>query len=181
MSLGVPVADHPYVKANGAKGYSAPKSVTALGGSTLPDMVKVGDDNIPVGQFVSAAQLTSGLSIDAWNRLEPAARDDMVARMIKARQDTVIPKPAAARDDPANMRQDPFRDANYRREDGNTAVDLMRKPVGNAVVDQEGKNDVAASQAQQVRDDKAAAEDAAKAKADAAAADAKDKAARQTK
>src|ERR1700679_1283645 len=40
-SLGFAVADHPYVKANGATVYNAPKTVTALGGSTLPDTVKI--------------------------------------------------------------------------------------------------------------------------------------------
>jgi hypothetical protein len=161
MSLGIPVSAHNYVKANGATIYNSPKTVTALGGSTLPDTVRIGDENIAVQQFITAAQLTSGLTIDAWNRLRPEVRDDMVARMIKTRQDTQMPKEADLRPDPATARQDPFRDANYRPQDGNTSVDLLPKPSGNVVADQEGAGDVKASQAQQARDDKASSKPSA--------------------
>lgn len=106
-SLEQVVAAHDYVKANGATIYNAPKAVTALGGNTLPDMVLVGDASIPVQQFISAAQLTSGLSIDAWNQLKPEARDDMVARVIKARQDTIVDdRVQQAKDDKAAAKQD---------------------------------------------------------------------------
>jgi hypothetical protein len=134
-SMGFVVAEHPYVKANGATTYNAPKTVTALGGSTLPDTVKIGEESIPTQQFISAAQLTSGLSIDQWNRLKPEVRDDMVARMIKARQDTVMPK-AADREAPnASGRADPFSDANYKPGEGNTAV-VGAMPAGGPMFDQ---------------------------------------------
>lgn len=91
-SLGQVVAEHDYVKANGGKIYTAPRSVVALGSKTLQDPVEIGKDRFPLAQFIAAAHASTGLSIEAWNGLPEEERDDVIAGIIKARKDSVTAK-----------------------------------------------------------------------------------------
>lgn len=68
-----------------AKATSADHFETLLGSSVLPSLVDIGlDAPVQLGEIVSAAHAESGLSIEAWNALPDADREQRLADAVEA-------------------------------------------------------------------------------------------------
>ncbi len=68
-----------------AEAISADHIETLLGSSVLPSLVDIGlDAPVQLGEIVSAAHAESGLSIEAWNALPDADREQRLADAVEA-------------------------------------------------------------------------------------------------
>jgi hypothetical protein len=89
-SVPVGLSTHWYVKAHDCKTYSgnvAPKLVVAaaaLGSDELPNIVRIGEDKRPIGDFILAAQTRAKMSVVDWNALSDEERHGRIVAELRA-------------------------------------------------------------------------------------------------
>lgn len=64
---------------------AAENDVALIGSSVQPAVLKIGDDEVQLGDIVAAAQAESGLTAKQWNKLSDKKREAAIAAEIERR------------------------------------------------------------------------------------------------